>query len=205
MKQLKIIVVCLILISSFGCEDQPSLDTGINLSKIENVQVLKDEAQRLSFSMLNEKEMQFIWDQHFQKVLSQNSLTDSQVKLIAELRTINKIKLFSANMSENSKREVEKQWVTKALKSFDKNQLHNLVYSFEPKLDVVVSPSAGANNRTAELPDCSCNTTSLFTCGELAECNTNGCLLTTIGCGFLWLWDCDGKCTLISPNPEVEG
>ncbi len=196
MKLLRFIFGCIVMVIAFGCEENPSINKSIDLSKIENVKALKSEAQRLSFSMLNEKEKQLIWDQHFEDVLSQNSLTNAQVQLISELKSLNTENLHSEMTTVSSRIEMEKDWLARAETLFGKDQLRNLAYGLDSKLTtkayVEISSSAAAKE---DITTCSCNTTSMFTCGELATCN-GSCLTTTVGCGFMWLWDCNGKCNL---------
>ena len=72
-----------------SCQDFTPPNNGVDLSKIENVKSLKNEAQRLSFNLLNEREKLFIWDQHFQDVMRLNAFSQTQVQLILELKKIN--------------------------------------------------------------------------------------------------------------------
>ncbi len=153
------------MVIAFGCEENPSINKSIDLSKIENVKALKSEAQRLSFSMLNEKEKQLIWDQHFEDVLSQNSLTNAQVQLISELKSLNTENLHSEMTTVSSRIEMEKDWLARAETLFGKDQLRNLAYGLDSKLTtkayVEISSSAAAKE---DITTCSCNTTSMFTC-----------------------------------------
>lgn len=159
----------------------------------------------LVYGVLTSTEKSTIWKNHIKFYLN-NSTDDSQIRLLADL--LNKI---NPNIFDDQRSQFMlfgESWLLKANNHFTRDELYNIVVNITPK-PIPLNESEGSyflyNNQ-----NCGCKSTnSVFTlCGGIwsasEECEETGsCKDTDSGCGFFLLEQCNGQCSIPTPE-EIE-
>ena len=201
----------------FSSCSQDSVDENSSISansqyKIEKVlDENKENDQRLKYTLLSKDEKYQLWHQKFESLLQGDlilnkenlSLNEKQRALVDELNIKLGPNIFS--LGDNGEKEYFRniyapKVLKRAEKIFSKNQIIMIFYKLSvPNTDssltlkqLEVSIAANSEN------DCECDSGSIFTC-QIANAHncqkTYKCAASTSGCGFMGLWECDGRCT----------
>lgn len=147
------------------------------------------------YSLLNEEEKFKIWNDKIENIIQNNNLTKEQSDLLYELKKNISINLFK-DREKNDEREIfktifVKNFLKKTVNVFTEDFIiNNFYYLSENSARAIIG-------NADELPDCTCNIGSMWSCSGSFECKeTNKCADTTSGCGFLTFFECTGRCFL---------
>lgn len=222
----------LIILSAFfigltACEQQTpeplsNLDfkTGERLLAGFNPLLGTDE-QKIAFAALSAEEKNLVWQTKFSNLGKSTELNATQHDLISQLEAVFKPEIFVRNSAEH---EVAKHqiaaWLDRAKDEFSPLELHNLFYlvrSLSPEEVALQAERNQAVNRNARLSMCECDMDSRYACGrivglyamqygrcypDIGDCDQG----SGIGCGFAFLWTCDGgRCEFDRKPGEGEG
>jgi len=125
-----------------------------------------------------------LWREQLEAYAADGTLTQAQRKYIANL-----VPELGELMTERLTKEQTTQYETRILGLFDR-RLASRVFAN------LGTPSPLLESATSST--CGCNQSSAFSCttitGPDEECAAVTCDSTSWGCGFLWLWSCDGQC-----------
>lgn len=175
----------------YSCSDESNQPTVQENQRV--AAVLKEsnfENQKLMYQMLSNQDKNFLWHSKMDKMLADQRLTEAQANLLADLKSHFTTELFDQT-SRNDQREVFKNvyvtgFLKKAQKLFAWEYIHSNFYTIGAKV-----PPGGS------LPECTCNTSSMWSCAMRDDCRPSSTCLTTMdGCGFATMYECDGKCYL---------
>jgi hypothetical protein len=184
--------ISLLFISISCSTDDNTLNEGINQSKINEVLNQNDyETQKVMYRMLNQNEKLTLWDNKINNLILNNNLNKKQVELLNELKINLKTEIFNQVSSENKtifKTVFVKDFLNKSKSVFASEFFFDNFYNIQLKIAPIDS----------ELPDCTCNKGSAFSCGwNSVTCReSDKCSDTDDGCGFLLLYSCNGRCFL---------
>jgi len=191
-------------------ENVKSNSQEISSAKLDALQSMELEERKVAYRLLNESEKSLYWRSIVANFQSENkSLGKEALLLIKELQMRIKPEVFKFNSDENAlfKDYFVVHWLDKAEKVLTSSNLSELAYK----------PGWRAQVKTTNLktsPDistsCACNLGSRFDCVKTsvhlgtdgisytethgACVNTSGgCQTSDIGCGFFWLYACNGS------------
>ena len=195
-----ILTLLMIILSLTSCTYNNELENNIENSKIKAVFYEKNASnQKIMYNMLNKEEKLKLWEEKIENVLQKNNLNEDQLILINDLKDNLSANLFD-NKSFNNEKEIfksiyVKEFLKKSINVFEEDFIVTNFYSLSSNGYYLGEPDAPENG---ENPDCSCNTTSMWSCAASFECKTSrNCSDTAGGCGFLGMFECNGRCFLI--------
>lgn len=192
-----------ILLSSFlviSCEKNNSSinlseQTLINKSIISQLINLPESEQKIAYRLLNNHEMAYLWNDKFMKIKKTESFNKEQESFINYLLSIIKPDLFVINSQSN----IEfRSTIGKNISARAKN-----LFGFENATFLLTSLNKRPINPNLVIDDenlikkCKCSSESNY-CDPLASCNENPetiCRHTTLGCGALLMYSCNGLCS----------
>jgi hypothetical protein len=160
-------------------EDNPSL--------VDEVLALKNyDDQRLSFSeLLSPEQKSTVGHMRINQMMKENNLTQSQKDMLLVLKSNIKPEIYVNISSRNEfMQRFGNEWLNKALGIFNRDMLLKYLANLSN------------NDVAASLSDCNCNSGSAFSCIGRNECTNFNCNDTNWGCGFMFVYTCDGRCTL---------
>ncbi len=212
-----------LLVILYACEQkdpQPTLSLDLMAGKrlLSKFDAMKDvDIQKTSFAALSNQEKNLVWQTKFADLESHKELNDTQKKLIDELKEILNPNAYVLNSNESTiaRYRIEK-WMDKAKDSFTDFQMYNLFFRIRSLSTEEANIEARKNtelknsrsNQEDKFADCNCDKDSRYTCARVTEwglshakveygdCSAGyGCRESSMGCGFGYLWTCDGfKC-----------
>lgn len=167
-----------------------------NLIDVVNLDQMRD-----LYRSYNPLEKKIIWKDKMEQVILLSTWNSTQRQLIQDLKDRIESGSFDENNAnfESLKAQLE-NWGQSALLSFSKVQIYNIVGVPHDFTNSEAPVGAGSGS------DCECNKGSAVSCvfnfaGDCDKtlCNTIG------GCGFMWLWNCNGECNgattiIVAPN-----
>lgn len=200
---MKKVIFCLIaslaLFNLVSCSDNNDIEEVSNNKRISQVLNEKNYAtQKIMYSLLNEEEKFKIWNDKIDNILLKNNLTKEQSDLIYELKNNLSLNLFK-DKEINDEREIfktifVKNFLKKTIGVFTEEFIVDNFYNVSSRIEYIADPGDPDNG---ELPGCTCNRGSMWSCSGSFECkSTNKCSDTTSGCGFLTMFECNGRCFL---------
>lgn len=144
------------------------------------------EIQKLKYSMLTKTEKLTLWSEKLEEISLNKKLSSEQLSLLNDLKSNLDVTVFDKN--NNDKKEVFKNiyvanFLKKAKKVFSSEYIYKFFYTFNGKF-------ADDTNY------CTCSAGAIFTCGIGVDCGSSSCKVLSDGCGFLGLYECDGRCKL---------
>ena len=182
-----------------GCSDTQEAKV-VDQSKFDAVLLLKDQELNDAYNALTDLERTTMWNQKLESNLANSDFTSKQRQLIQELIDINN---NMTNLSEVDLRGFEKNWVEKAEKIFNTEQIKKIAFQLKAKNEIITKndDTSSAGRIQTEDPNhrsCNCNAGSLYSCdtptyscpSAIGNCKN----LTASGCGFLWLHPCNQVC-----------
>lgn len=157
------------------------------------------DVMRNVYKTYTPNERKLVWEDKLDQVIAVNMWNETQMSMLLEL----KVKVSAASFDENwsgmgyfkSSLEV---WYTSALNQFTRVQLYNM---FAVPHDFINSNAPiGAGSGV----DCECNKGSAISCvfNIAGDCGKANCSSDPSGCGFMWLWPCNGLCPGLNENGE---
>ncbi|NNL16636.1 MAG: bacteriocin fulvocin C-related protein [Flavobacteriaceae bacterium] len=186
----------------------------VDMSKIEAMKSMDEASQKAAFNILNSNEKHKFRIMIMDRFIENNELNDIQIELINELKSNFTSEVYSnKDIKEYFKNIYAIHWIGQAEKHFSQLEILNIALaSF--KSDVI---SDGAYNRINE---CICHAGSIVGCKKktVAHIGSDGAWVEIqssgecsdqyacnqpqddegnyeqMGCGFAWLWSCDGNC-----------
>lgn len=178
------------------CEKDTSVDLQINQKLIDEVKQLSSESdQRLAYNLLTSGEKALLWTQKLTTILKSDLLNEQQRSHIEKLNSfINSTRFEKSDDGTLLVDSFAKSWCMEGLNYFTKDEIKSIAFSIntiDPN-DIKFKNGIITPNLT-ELPDCNCNSTSAFSCNSCSA--PAKCKETSMGCGFLMLYECDGRCT----------
>lgn len=167
--------------------------------------------QKLSFRTLTSNEKEALWKIQIDYYLS-SELNDNQKDVLRKLKDFISSETFESRYSPDILKNFSDKWTGEAKKFFSSDLIRTIVSEIHTKEyceDYVIASKNPANPRSVTLsaqsqaamvspnvvvPDCACSTSSDY-CGSYALCSSTWRSCTsTSGCGFLWLYTCNGLC-----------
>ncbi|MBX9782634.1 MAG: bacteriocin fulvocin C-related protein [Chitinophagaceae bacterium] len=183
------------LIVGASCSKQGNADIETNDLTAQVLQLKTTEAQRITFAeILTPSQKNQVWQSRINKMIKENTLTDIQKGLMLELKQKLNITIFESN----SKRD---EFMSSFVLDWQKRAIpvigYDLLFKYLANIDDVQTKES-----LAARSGCNCNSTSSFSCIGRNECDNPACNSSDSGCGFLWLYECNGRCTL-SGGPKT--
>ncbi|RNC87840.1 MAG: hypothetical protein ED556_01225 [Winogradskyella sp.] len=186
------------LLLSFSCETSSTEemnDLNIDLSKVENLRVMKHNEQRIAYRLLNKDEKFKLWDDRLSSLIALPSTTEIQKKSIINLSKILETEFFSSNNEKGvSINEEIKGWIIENESKFSREKfilyfttLNEVQSDNGARDDLVLDPGE-------DIEDCECNELEDYCIGISFECHKTKCDDSYKGCGFLWNSSCNGEC-----------
>lgn len=197
----KFLFICIITHTLFSCStnivenERAVSQKDLSLLKVLSVTKLSNvDAKKISFRLLNASEKFIFWKERFDLVLKNEQLNLYQKELISDLQKNLSVAVFSEKDSDYKayfKNIFVKNYLVKVQSSFSRDEIERLFYSSE-------SPAYSDNTTRNDgyLKKCDCNIGSLFGCGASSSCTVSCTDSSSSGCGFIWAWECNGKCSL---------
>lgn len=191
----------------FSCdpnEDQWAHENYETLSKITGTELRKltAEKQVVAFRTLSSSRKADIWKERFSELLLL-TWSEKEKKHLTYLSDSINEKWFEINSNENKLYKLGlhsrmKDWTLYSRDSLGWSK--ELVFSVACRLDTPIS----SNNYLLESqlvaqppsdePSCKCSSWDDW-CSGTSSCDSNkDCKETALGCGLLWMYDCDGLC-----------
>ena len=153
--------------------------------------------RRAVFGALPPGTQSSLWRRHLEAYLDARSeLTPRQTALVRELMSLASPGFF-AKVSDATRRyeavEDLEALVARTAQLFSTSERGTIFAEFGPPEAVTHARRPGLS--AADFGDCNCSVDSDY-CGSGSHCVRTGCPVTRLGCGTLWLYDCDGECFL---------
>lgn len=190
------LIASIALFNLISCSDNNEIEETSSNKRISQVLNEKNYAtQKIMYSLLNEEEKFKIWSDKIDNILQKNNLTKEQSDLIYELKNNLSLNLFKDG-ERNDEREIFK---TIFVKNFLKKTVNVFTEDFIVDNFYYLSENSARTvfANADDLPDCTCNIGSMWSCSGSFECKeTNKCADTASGCGFLTFFECTGRCFL---------
>lgn len=153
-------------------------------------------SQRLIYEMLNGYDKYNLWIRTLDKMIVNDNLNFSQINLLNELKSKLNQTIFDTRLLNNDEREIFKniyaeEFLLRSKELFNEEYLYNNLFSLNRILYLAADETTGSNDE-----DCACNKTSVMTCGIISSytCKSANCKILSDGCGFLGMFECNGKC-----------
>ncbi|RTY95900.1 bacteriocin fulvocin C-related protein [Flavobacterium sp. GT3R68] len=193
----KIVFIFIASLAMFSCstndiDNKDNVSDKVNLIKIKNVLEINDAiSKRVAYRLLNQSEKLKLWNDKLELVLANNNLNSKQKQCIVELQKELKVSVFNNGNDDYKayfKNIFVKKYLIKIQSSFTMSDIEAIFYN--PDSNII--SGGGSNDK------CNCNKGSLVGCGASGSCEDKRCPdATATGCGFLWAWECNGKCGLL--------
>lgn len=213
-KLLLLFVICLIASCSQDSTTEEALVAEKSEFKINQMLNEKDlESQKIKYALLSSEEKHTIWLNKYESLVNNSTslthkgmlLNDKQKKLIEELKDKLTQNVFDQN--DNNEKEYFRNiyvpnFLKRAQKVFTYDQMGSLFYklSESPTNSSHEKQSASARIASGWVRDCNCDKGAFFSCqwgGDKCDGQAS-CQQTYNGCGFNWMWACNGLCRAVS-------
>ena len=186
----------------------------INSKKIATVVSEKNiDNQKLMYNMLSKEEKFTLWINKLNNISLNPYFNQEQIDLINELKSNLSVDLFDSNPI-NDKKEVFKaiyvnDFLKKSKNLFNTDEMYLLFFTVNDlKKKNETSKIAGDTTLNSEwdtgigwgpATNCTCNTTSIWSCAAGIDCiyKKDNCKILASDCGFLTMYECNGKCDLL--------
>jgi hypothetical protein len=195
----KLLLIAIILFSLISCTQSEVPDNNLDSSKIARMLNEDDKSARiLMYSLLNKEEKFQIWNNQISDIISKENLSSKQLELIIDLKERINIKLFDSSI-HNYEREIFKTiyvsvFLSQAKEIFEYNFIYQKFFNVGSETSFISSRLNG--QESIGIQYCVCNDESAFSCNwNTDKCSkSNNCRKTKEGCGFLWSYECNGRC-----------
>lgn len=172
------------------------------------------EYRRAIFSKLTPEQKANVWTKKLSEVLNNVDLNREQHRLLEYVIENINPDLFDKNkeknliVGDNTLKKVFGETLAgnifsklNSMEELKENQAKSIVYGINiiGQTNDVVTASTGT-------ADCGCSSSSDY-CGATNDCSTGGawtCEESDWGCGSLWRYGCDGRCTTTNCDYDVE-
>jgi hypothetical protein len=211
---LLLIVLCLSTSCSQYSTSEDALVTEKSEFKINQMLNEKDvERQKLKYALLSSEEKYTIWLNKYESLINDGTslkhkgiiLNDKQKELIEELK--NKLTQNVFDKNDNNEKEYFRNiyvpnFLKRAKKVFTYDQIGSLFYKLSESTTDISHEKQSASARVASgwVRDCNCDKGAFFSCqwgGDKCDGQAS-CTQTFSGCGFNWMWACNGLCRAVS-------
>lgn len=188
MKHLSLVVLTILIFSSCAKDDNGITGENQAISDLKSTE--NQVYKRLIYKTLSPTEKTTFWISKIQEVSLNWGLNIEQKNLVKELISMINPSIFETKPTDVFTAQAN-DWTKRALGFFHYEQVFLLAYTIEisPTItDEIVPPPPD--------PDCDCHQGSIVTClwHVEGECESKGCKVIQDDCGFLSLYDCDGRC-----------
>ncbi len=195
--------VILLLFSNLllGCKKDSTHSTSekmlINKKVISQIVTLSENEQRTAFRLLNNQEMAYLWSSKLNDAKMNERMNAEQNTFINELINIVTPDLFLINSKQyiEFRTKLGNDIAQRARILFGDENARKLLASISPYKGGNITPNY-VDPDEGGLKKCKCSTESNY-CDPLAPCDEKPetvCKHTTLGCGTLLLYSCDGMC-----------
>lgn len=178
-----------------SCSDDSLKSDETGNENLQQLMRMEDDAQRVTYGLLNENEKLAVWQESLNLHLQDTSLNSDQKDLIQELIDELSAELFSDKTSpvkEGFKNIFVPDFLSRVETKFTVEQAETYFYRLP---DQIVKPSP----EPVLIKTCNCNKGSMFGCGAGNDCKDKKCSEPEKNdCGFLWMWECNGLCAIYS-------
>ncbi|MFL6263992.1 MAG: bacteriocin fulvocin C-related protein [Thermoanaerobaculia bacterium] len=162
----------------------------------DNMVKLPALRQKVVFSGLSPEERSKIWAERIQRYMeTHRKLSSDQMALLADaLDLVRHTTLFARDV-EGTDEQMWDLFYKESLKEI-KERAQQL-FSRDSIIEIFGNLNKNPNSMTKSAdPDCGCNTGSDF-CGTSHMCSGGGCWGSGMGCGWVWLENCNGVCARV--------
>lgn len=203
--RLALLASILIIFTFTQCEkvtnaDLKSEQTRVDMKLINEVrQVSSQNDQRLAYNLLTPAEKAIMWKLKLTDILKTDTLNYDQRAHIERLNSFIKTSIFeNANEKDMNVIAFAKSWCIDGLNYFTKEEIVKIAFNIgntnlDNKNIITVSNSLKTAPGGPPKLDCNCCSTSAFSCNS---CDTGFNCKEVTSCGFLFLYTCDGRCSL---------
>jgi hypothetical protein len=180
-----------------SCSNNETSDVQNSETKISAVLNEKNyESQKVMYQMLSAEDKFKIWQDKIDEAINNDDLNKNQIILLNEIKSKLLVIYFEDSKSDEKeifKNVYLKNYLEKCQKEFEYNYFYKTFFTLNGKLpgDNFDDLDGDGNN-----PNCTCNQGSIWSCaGVSSDCkSSNKCTSTTDGCGFLTMFECNGRC-----------
>lgn len=205
-KYTKSLLFCIAMLVIASCSKSPSdlnvrQPVHVPIEKISRVLATSDVHDLSSvYAAMTPAERKAVWLAHIDSLISSNQYTPMQMNQVLELKSMLNSFSFEGSNSDFIVNELQ-DWLSVASTILSEEQIYLLCFTLcdnmveeMDRLDML--PSGG---NPPQRPDCNCKIKNLFACmAHPANCRTISCSSKSgIGCGWLMIQECTGKCRLI--------
>lgn len=213
MKNLLLLLLFVGCLTTSCSEDVPSEDSLVaEKSEFKINQILNEkdvESQKIKYNLLSTEEKHTIWVNKYEALINNNTfqdhkrliLNDKQKELIEELKDKLTQNVFDKN--DNNEKEYFRNiyvpnFLKRAQKVFTYDQIGVLFYKVSESTTDISQKQQSTSARVASgwVRDCNCDKGSFFSCqwgGDKCDGQAS-CKQSYNGCGFNWMWACNGLC-----------
>lgn len=170
----------------------------INENAISQIINLPEGEQKSVYRLLNNHEMAYLWLSKIESFKGAELLSKDQELFINDLLSIIKAELFVINSESNIEfRKIKgKNISASAQRLFGFENAKKLLATLSAFKKKSVTPNVVDPGEEPGTKKCKCSSESNY-CDPLAACDEKEesvCKHTTMGCGALWLYSCNGLC-----------
>ncbi len=182
------------------CEKETNDHNALNLKLINEVrQVTSQSDQRLAYNLLTPAEKATLWKLKLTDILKADTLNEEQRAHIEKLSSYISASIFeNANEKDLKVVSFAKSWCLDGLNYFTKEEIVNIAFNVgNTNVDKTNSVTVSSSLKTAPggppKVNCNCCSSSAFSCNS---CDATFDCKKVVSCGFLWMNECDGRCSL---------
>lgn len=158
-----------------------------------------NEDLKTTYLSLTSTEKKEVWLAHIDTFISKHSLNSDQLNLLDSMKSIINIVDFDTTSQYTSKQYFD-DWYLVAKDFFSNEEIVLICFTlFDNIADEISSyrPVGDLPNPPVNPPDCTCNLGSWFACvGDPEKCKPDDDCRKVKGCGFIWIWTCNGRCNM---------
>lgn len=195
-------VVTLIITMFFSCQKQSinknnATQATATQSLMRVLDSVANEDLKATYLSLTSTEKKEVWLAHIDTFITKHSLNSDQLNLLDSMKSIVTIVDFDTTSQYTSKQYFD-DWYLVAKDYFSNEEIILICFTlFDDIADEISSyrPIGDLPNPPVNPPDCNCNLGSWLACvGAPDKCKTDSDCRINIGCGFFWIWNCNGRC-----------
>jgi hypothetical protein len=203
MKRITLVIVITISILS-SCSKSSTLSDKVDEAALTAVMSSKDYGQlKVNYALLKPAEKMELWNRHIEYFINNRNLTSEQLSFVIDFKNKWVVKSL---FEENSPILTDFTLALPQIK-YKAQSLLGVPDAFSLLINVTSDKgyygysestnhvATNATRTTESSNDCSCSQTDSYC--NVGSCRDNGCTTSSLGCGTLFLFKCNGVCSLL--------
>jgi hypothetical protein len=154
--------------------------------ELEDLAGLTSVEVKVAFSQLGPQNKADLWRQHILAQMEISDWSEDQLNVLSHA-----VQLISPELFELKKSD-DLEWETVVRAPVEELERSALQVFTEEEFSIVFLQLGGEWSTPVQMATkCNCNIGYWLNCGS---CHQSSCQSVPIGCGFAWLWPCNGNC-----------